>query len=173
MSPPGEGFGGFQAQTSPSAEIDASTPWVAAGDGDLNLLQTSIKQLGLSPNAADSNGFTFLHAACGYCRVEVIQWLLGLNKESITIDVNACDGDGDTPLHHCDDTVSAKMLVDGGADHLLKNEEGLTPLEVKGEEVQEGNEDEDSDDEDRNKLKELVAYLKSLGGGITSEDKME
>eukprot|EP00571_Detonula_confervacea_P011639 CAMPEP_0172313072 /NCGR_PEP_ID=MMETSP1058-20130122/19287_1 /TAXON_ID=83371 /ORGANISM="Detonula confervacea, Strain CCMP 353" /LENGTH=169 /DNA_ID=CAMNT_0013026663 /DNA_START=59 /DNA_END=568 /DNA_ORIENTATION=+ len=169
MSPPGEGFGGFQAQTSPSAEIDASTPWVAAGDGDLNLLQSSITQLGLSPNAADSNGFTFLHAACGYCRVEVIQWLL----ESRTVDVNARDGDGDTPLHHCDDAVSAKILIEGGADHQLQNDEGKTSLEVKEEELQEGNEEDDSDDEDSEKLKELVVYLKSLKGGVASEDTME
>lgn len=169
---PAEGFGGFQApQQSQSADIDASTPWVAAGDGDLILLQTSINQLGLSPNAADSNGFTFLHAACGYCRVDVIQWLLGLNNESNTIiDVNARDGDGDTPLHHCDDAVSAKMLIEGGADHGIKNDEGKTPLEVKEEELQEGDEeDDDSDDEDREKLKELVVYLKSLQG---SDDKM-
>ena len=110
------GFGGFQTQPSKSAEIDASTPFIAAADGDLSLLQTSIKQLGLSPNAVDSNGFTFLHAACGYCRIEVIHWLLGLNKESssgnIIINVNAPDGDGDTPLHHCDEVDCAKLLIE-------------------------------------------------------------
>ncbi len=167
MSPPGEGFSGFQAPPSQSAEIDASTPFVAAGDGDLELLQASIKKLGIPPNAADSNGFTFLHAACGYCRVEVIQWLLGLNENSAIIDINARDGDGDTPLHHCDDAVSAKMLIEAGADHQLKNDEGQTPLEVKEEELEEcddSDSDSDSDDEDRLKLKELVEYLKSLGG---------
>ncbi|KAL7523504.1 hypothetical protein ACHAXR_000212, partial [Thalassiosira sp. AJA248-18] len=163
---PGEGFGGFQAQPSASAEIDASTPWVAAGDGDLQILQSSIKQLGLSPNAADSNGFTFLHAACGYGRTEVIQWLLGLNDGSCTIDVNARDGDGDTPLHHCDDAVSAKLLIGGGANYQLTNDEGKTPLDVKEEDLQEGDEEDDSDDEDRDKLKDLVVYLKSLKGGI-------
>ena len=164
MSPPGEGFGGFQAQQPASAEIDASTPFVAAGDGDLELLQSSMKQLGLPPNAADSNGFTFLHAACGYCRVEVIQWLLGLNREGNNIiDVNARDGDHDTPLHHCDDAISARMLIEGGADHQLRNDEGKTALEVKEEELhEEDDEDDDSDDEDREKLKELVAYLKGL-----------
>lgn len=175
MSPTG-GFGAFQAHSSQSAEIDASTPFVAAGDGDLALLQSSIKQLGLSPNAADSNGFTFLHAACGYCRVEVIQWLLGMNKESSgNIDVNARDGDGDTPLHHCDDAVSAKMLIEGGADHNLKNDEGNTSLQVKEKEFhEEGDEEDDSDDEDREKLKELVVYLKGLAGDMpSSDDKME
>mmetsp|Transcript_25791 Transcript_25791/g.44025 ORF Transcript_25791/g.44025 Transcript_25791/m.44025 type:complete len:168 (+) Transcript_25791:120-623(+) len=167
MAPPAEGFGGFQAQPSPAAEIDASTPWVAAADGDLQLLKASIEKMGLSPNACDSNGFTFLHAACGYCRVEVIEWLLGLN----VIDVNAKDGDGDTALHHCDDAVSAKMLIKAGADHQRTNDEGKTSLEVKEEELEEGDDEDDSDDEDRQKLKELVTYLKSLGS--TSSDKME
>ena len=110
--------------------------------------------------------FTFLHAACGYAREEVIKWLLGLNNntESTTIDVNARDGDGDTPLHHCDDASSAKLLVEAGADFRLKNDEGLTALEVKEEELKEvdNDEDDDSDDEDRDKLKELVEYLKSI-----------
>ena len=165
-----EGFGGFQAQSSQTAKIDESTPWVAAGDGDLALLQSSIQQLGLAPNAADSNGFTFLHAACGYCRKNVMEWLLGLNKQTPgTIDVNARDGDGDTPIHHCDDADSAKLLIEGGANHQLTNEEGKTPLQVKEEELEEGDDDDD-EDEDRQKLKELVEYLKSLGGG---SDKME
>ena len=161
------GFGGFQTQPSKSAEIDASTPFIAAADGDLSLLQTSIKQLGLSPNAVDSNGFTFLHASCGYCRIEVIHWLLGLNKESsngnIIINVNAPDGDGDTPLHHCDEVDCAKLLIElGGADHQLRNNEGKTALETKENDLEEGDDSDDEDDEDRGKLKQLVAYLKSL-----------
>lgn len=163
MSPPGEQFA-FQVNP-PATEIDASTPFVAAADGDLELLQASIKQLGISADAADSNGFTFLHAACGYCRVDVINWLIGLNEESNVIDVNAKDIDGDTPLHHCDDAVSAKILIDAGANHQVKNNDGQTPLEVKEEELLEGDEEDDSDDEDREKLKELVAYLKSLDEG--------
>ncbi|KAL7545754.1 hypothetical protein ACHAWF_009107 [Thalassiosira exigua] len=158
---PAEGFGGF-GQPSPRAEIDASTPWVAAGDGDLKLLQASIKQLELSPNAADSNGFTFLHAAVGYCRLEVIDWLLGLNENCSAIDVNARDGDGDTPLHHCDDAISAKRLVESGADHRLRNKDGKTALEVKEVELREGDDEDESDDEDRDNLKELVLYLKGL-----------
>lgn len=160
MSPPGENFAFHKNQS--NAEVDASTPFVAAADGDLELLQESIKQLGISPNATDSNGFTFLHASCGYCRVDVINWLIGLNAETNIINVNARDGDGDTPLHHCDDAVSAKMLIDAGADHHVKNDDGKTALEVKEEELLEGDEEEDSDDEDREKLKELVAYLKTL-----------
>lgn len=159
--PPVGGFGGFQTQQQQSTQIDESTPWVAAGDGDLALLQSSISQLGLAPNAADSNGFTFLHAACGYGRLEVIQWLIGLNKDSVVIDVNARDGDGDTPLHHCDDVDSAKVLIEAGADHTIRNGDGKTALEVKQEDLKEGDEEDDSDDEDRVKLKDLVEYLKS------------
>lgn len=90
----------------------------------------------------------------------MIGWLLGL-KEATTIDVNARDGDGDTPLHHCDDVNSAKLLIEGGADFRVKNVEGLTALDVKEEELKEGDDDDD-DDEDREKLNELVEYLKSI-----------
>ena len=106
--------------------------------------------------------FTFLHAACGYAREEVIQWLLGLNKDATIIDVNARDGDGDTPLHHCDDVISAKLLIQGGANFRLQNDEGLTALAVKEEELKEGDDEDDDEDEDRVKLKELVEYLKSI-----------
>lgn len=52
-------FGGFQAEkTSQSAEIDESTPWVAAGDGDLTLLQESIARLGTH---------SVLNLACHIC----------------------------------------------------------------------------------------------------------
>ncbi|KAL7519161.1 hypothetical protein ACHAWX_003955 [Stephanocyclus meneghinianus] len=163
---PTNGFGGFQSHQPQSAQIDESTPWVAAGDGDLALLQSSLTQLGLSPNSADSNGFTFLHAACGYGRVEVIRWLLGLNKDEVVVDVNAKDDDGDTPLHHCDDVVSARLLIEAGADHTIRNNDGNTALEVKEEELEEGDEEDDSDDEDRSKLKELVEYLVYRRDGV-------
>ena len=117
-----------------------------------------------------------MHAAVGYCRVDIIEWLLGLNKEGETtiIDVNARDNDGDTPLHHCDDAISAKLLIKAGANPKLTNDEGKIPLEVKEEELEDGEEDDDdtddnnNDDEDRLKLKELVAYLKSLDWGVSN-----
>ena len=96
----------------------------------------------------------------------MIQWLLGLNKDSTVIDVNAKDGDGDTPLHHCDDVDSAKILIGAGADHTMKNGDGKTALEVKQEDLDEGDEEEDSDDEDRAKLKELVEFLTIQRDGI-------
>lgn len=163
------GFSGFQAQQSQSTQIDDSTPWVAAGDGNLPLLQSSIAQLGLPPNASDSNGFTFLHAACGYRRLEVIQWLLGLNTDAVVIDINAKDCDGDTPLHHCDDVDSAKILIDVGADDTITNNDGKTALQVKEEELEEGDEEDDSEDEDRAQLKRLVEYLKYKRDGIVNK----
>lgn len=163
------GFSGFQAQQSQSTQIDDSTPWVAAGDGNLPLLQSSIAQLGLPPNASDSNGFTFLHAACGYGRLEVIRWLIGLNTDAVVIDINAKDGDGDTPLHHCDDVDSAKILIEVGADDTITNNDGKTALQVKEEEVEEGDEEDDSEDEDRTQLKGLVEYLKYKRDGIVNK----
>ena len=101
MSSPGEQFA-FQANQ-PAAEVDASTPFVAAADGEIELLQESIKQLGILPNAADPYGFTFLHSSCGYCRDKVMQWFIGLYVESNGMHVNAMAGDGDTAVHHCYD----------------------------------------------------------------------
>lgn len=96
----------------------------------------------------------------------MIQWLLGLNTDSIVIDVNAKDGDGDTPLHHCDDVDTAKILIGAGADTTIKNFDGKTALEVKQEDLDEGDDEDDSDDEDRSKLKELVEFLTIKRDGI-------
>ena len=145
--------------------IEESTPWVAAGDGDLALLQKAIQKLGLSPSAADNNGFTFVHAAAAYRRVDVLRWLF----EQDGVDVNAADADGDTPLHHCDEPEAARILIEEGkADPSVKNGEGKTARESKEDELKEeekdDGEDGDSGDEETTKLRELVAYLKSLEG---------
>ena len=162
-------FGGGAAASSdkPAAsqsapKVEPSTPYIAAGDGNLELLQTALKALNLAPNVADENGFTFVHAAAAYSRINVLRWLFTQDD----VDVNAQDADGDTPLHHCDEVEAAKCLVEEGkADITIKNSNGYTARDAKEEELQENQDDEeeeDSDDEDRIAMKELVEYLKSL-----------
>mmetsp|Transcript_10044 Transcript_10044/g.16618 ORF Transcript_10044/g.16618 Transcript_10044/m.16618 type:complete len:178 (-) Transcript_10044:132-665(-) len=151
-------------------KVEPSTPYIAAGDGNLELLQTALRTLNLAANAADSNGFTFVHAAAAYNRLNVLRWLF--NQEGIN--VNAQDADGDTPLHHCDEVEAAKCLIEEGkADIAIKNANGYTAREAKEEELledQDEDEEEDSDDEDRIAMKALVEYLKSLEGGTDDQD---
>lgn len=140
-------------------EIDESTPFIAASDGDLNLLELSLKTLNVSPTLTDDNGLTPLHNAASYNQHEIIRWLLNQN-----VNVNAQDSDGDTPLHHCDHLNAAQILIEEGkADNKLKNNDGKTPLELKEDELKEMTEmDEDDDDDDAENLKQLVQYLKAL-----------
>jgi ankyrin repeat protein len=154
----------FSNDPKPS-EIDASTPFVAASDGDLDLLKRSLAHLSIPDTISDSNGLTLLHSAASYNQKEIIEWLLLTQN----VNVNAKDNDGDTPLHHCDQVNAARMLIDQGkADYRIKNNEGQTPLDLKKEEWQElkgsleedgGNDDADDDLE---ALEELVQYLSSL-----------
>lgn len=158
------------AQSPPKAKVEPSTPYIAAGDGNLELLQTALQALHLPANAADSNGFTFVHAAAAYSRLAVLRWLFIQDG----VDVNAQDADGDTPLHHCDEVEAAKCLVEEGkADISIKNAHGYTAREAKEEELledQDSEEEEDSDDEDRIAMKALVEYLKRLESKDDDQD---
>ncbi len=152
-----------QSNSRAPTNIDESTPFVAASDGDLYLLQQSLTQLSVNVNIADSNGLTPLHSASSYNQIEVMRWLFTQNAN-----VNARDSDGDTPLHHCDNIEAVKVLIEEGcADYRIKNEEGNDVLEVKEEELREyfcntKEEDMDSDDEDVENLKKITNYLREL-----------
>ena len=111
-------------------DIDKSTPWVAAGDGNLDLMRLAINKMGLPPTAADPNGFTLVHAAAAYCRVDVLRYLLAQER----VNPNAIDADGDTPLHHCDEMRAAIILIDEGkADPTIQNKDGKTARAVAEE----------------------------------------
>mmetsp|Transcript_13584 Transcript_13584/g.25507 ORF Transcript_13584/g.25507 Transcript_13584/m.25507 type:complete len:157 (+) Transcript_13584:56-526(+) len=152
----------FSNDPQPS-EIDASTPFVAASDGNLDLLKRSLAHLSIPATISDSNGLTLLHSAASYNQNDIMEWLL-LEQN---VNVNAKDNDGDTPLHHCDQVNAARMLIDHGkADYRIKNNEGQTPLDLKREELQELKDSLEEDigdvDDDLNALDELVRYLSSL-----------
>jgi len=92
----------------------------------------------------------------------------GDSSSSSSSAVNAKDLDGDTPLHHCDEAGSARVLVEeGGADFRLTNDQGETALEVKERELAEGAEEgeDESDDDERQNLVKLVTYLRALVNG--------
>mmetsp|Transcript_42479 Transcript_42479/g.43049 ORF Transcript_42479/g.43049 Transcript_42479/m.43049 type:complete len:148 (-) Transcript_42479:524-967(-) len=107
-----------QEFTSEPPIIEPSTPWVAAGDGDLPLFQTALSKLQLKIDAADENGFTFYHAAAAYNRVHVLRWLFDESRRFLSKEhekdvcsserqnfANAVDSDGekemDYPLYFC------------------------------------------------------------------------
>jgi ankyrin repeat protein len=154
-----------QSTYTTSQTIDESTPFIAASDGDLPLLQHALITLNIPVNTADSNGLTLLHSAASYNQIEIMSWLF--TQQSI--DVNAKDNDGDTPLHHCDNLQAMKMLIEEGkANWKIDNDEGNNVLEMKEEELREifvsnKEEDIDSDDEDVENLQEIIKYLKELG----------
>jgi hypothetical protein len=155
-------FGGFGVPSSPAAPessvIKSSTPWTAASDGNLELLQESLVKLNLQPLAVvDENGYTLLHAAAAYNQIHILEWLLTTCNESV--DPNVQDSDGDTPLHHVENIEAAKFLIDRlMADPNILNKDSLTPLQVRQEELQEQMEDDEEDEA----LKELVEYLKTV-----------
>lgn len=158
-------------------DIDGGTPWVAASDGNLNLLQASLAQLQLPVTAADENGYTLLQAAASYGQISVLRWLLSspapANQQpqaaaagSVVVSsmVNAVDGDGDTALHYASTVDAAKLLCEEARiDPTIRNNAGKTALQAKQEELQELMEDEDYEetDEDAVKLRSVITYLSS------------
>lgn len=139
--------------------IDSSTPWMAAADGDLNLLQSALNHLHLDVSAADENGYTLLQAAASYNHLQIMQWLLSQN-----VPINAVDNEGDSALHYAATTDAVRLLVDSGIDTSVRNREGKTALESKRDELTEAMEDEDyeEDDDEAQALKSIVSYLSGL-----------
>lgn len=142
-------------------QVDNSTPWLAASDGNLPLLQHALTTLSLPPTAAsDENGYTLLQAAASYSKVQIMQWLLSQGCA-----VNAVDKDGDSALHYADKVVAAQFLIEtAGIDVSLANAMGKTAALAKQEELNEMMQDEDmeDDDEDLLNLKALTEYMASL-----------
>jgi hypothetical protein len=146
--------------------IDSSTPWVAAADGNLPLLQRSLQILNLDFHRADENGYTLLMAAASYSQLPVLQWLLqqAAQNSSTAVVTNAVDNDGDSALHHASSAEAAKMLIQHGIDTSIRNAAGLTALESKQNELEElmENEDMEDDDADTVSLRGVIEYLSSL-----------
>lgn len=118
--------------------------WVAASDGDLPLVKQYIESGKFSANSKDPNGYTPIHAAALYNHIELLRYLIQSGG-----DINIKDGDGDTPLHHCDELAAIKTLIsEFGADWHIRNNDGETAFEAY--------EGEDSP--------QVQAYYQSLSG---------
>ncbi|KAJ3759273.1 ankyrin [Lentinula raphanica] len=97
--------------------------WVAAGDGDLHRVQVKLLSSSMSPNAADPNTYTPMHAAASYGHIHVLEYLISRGG-----DVNIVDSDGDTPLYTVENVDTAQYLVEKGATIDRVNEEGISPI---------------------------------------------
>jgi hypothetical protein len=155
------GLGRTNNQQAQEVTFDSSTPWMAASEGNLALLQSSLSSLKLPLNAADQNGYTLLQAAASYGQLELLQFLLASNQ----VDVNAVDNEGDSALHYAGTVEAARLLVDvARINPLISNSEGKTALQAKEEELKGMMEDEEieDDDDDLESLNDVVKYLSSL-----------
>jgi ankyrin repeat protein len=156
------GLGQPHSNNTSQVPIDSSTPWMAASEGNLPLLQSSLSSLNLPLNAADENGYTLLHAAASYNQMGILGFLLNSINQ---VNVHAQDTDGDSALHYAGNLRAAQMLVEiGKANPGQFNNQGKSPLQAKQEELNEMMQDEDveDDDEEVETLKEVVEYLSSL-----------
>lgn len=132
----GGGMGGYGALTE-VGETDGEeededeeelTLHSAASTGDHESLAVLLKQPGVAVNAADGEGRTALHFACGYGELQCVEALLDARAE-----VDAVDKNANTALHYAagyGKVEVVRLLVDAGASVVLKNADGKSPLDV-------------------------------------------
>ncbi|KZS92393.1 ankyrin [Sistotremastrum niveocremeum HHB9708] len=111
----------------PARTVNAKNIWVAAGDGDLDRVQVWI-----SPNQADENTYTPMHAAASYGHIDILEYLVSRGG-----DVNITDEDGETPIYTVESVEVAHWLIDHNARLDIRNSEGLRPDEHLAEEFPE------------------------------------
>lgn len=102
--------------------------WDAVDDGDERRVKDLIAA-GASATAANRMGFTALHRACMHGHVHVVRVLLG----HATVDVNAADCAGNTPLVMAVGKCHAALvqpLLQAKADPLRTRDDGRTALHV-------------------------------------------
>jgi ankyrin repeat protein len=150
------------------SSVDASTPWIAASEGNIVLLQSALAALNLPMTSADENGYTLLHAASSYNQLEVVKFLLrqfdsdSPNAQSY---IHASDNEGDSALHYAGNVEVLQLLVEVcKLNPAQANKQGKTALQAKTDELNELLEDEDTeeDDEDCYVLRQMVEYLSSV-----------
>ena len=94
---------------------------------DRNSEIKSLLKQGADVNVKDINGWTLLHRASFWNRIDIAKFLIENGA-----DVNAKDKNGETPLYLVSwDLVDiAKFLIENGADIDAQNKDGWTPLHL-------------------------------------------
>ncbi|XP_023313708.1 ankyrin-1-like [Trichogramma pretiosum] len=106
---------------------------------------------GADPHLASSDGSTILHRICGRSTEDyyfVNRFFAILDEKRVTVQIDARDKFGRTPLHLAlarNHKKSAKLLLRRGANPNLANAKGLTPLHTI---CKDNHDDDDLDDED-------------------------
>lgn len=129
--------------------------WTAASDGREDLVEQILAQnSGLTANSKDPNGYTAVHAAAAYGHIDLLRKLC----KQYGGDINIRDSDGDTPLHHCEDVNTAKVILEElGGDITLTNDEGKTALQSLEEDAE---------------FPELIQYMRVQSGVPQDQDSL-
>ena len=118
------------AQEEIAAESAAFPPQaiiLASYRGDENMVR-EILSTGTDKNVRDSLGSTALHAAMYQSNLAVVKLLLDYGFDPNARDVR----NSNTPLHNAvaaNNLGAARLLIQYRADKLIKNMDGLTPME--------------------------------------------
>lgn len=127
--------------------------WVAAADNEVDMVKEHLNTGNFTPNSKDPNGYTPMHAAASYGHIELLRLLM---KEGGNVNIQ--DNEGDTPLHHCEDLKTAKVLVEElKADLSIKNNDDFSALQYMT---------------DEDEFPDIIEYLKQrfYGGEAIEED---
>mmetsp|Transcript_59582 Transcript_59582/g.167844 ORF Transcript_59582/g.167844 Transcript_59582/m.167844 type:complete len:222 (-) Transcript_59582:27-692(-) len=169
----------IRTEAGPAAAAAAPAPggappgeniWTAAGDGDIPRVEELMVLENLTPTSPDENGYTPVHAAASWGRVDLLRLLLARDMGA----ANVVDSDGDTPLHHVataseldesDMKNVMELLLAARADPGLRNNEQKTCLDLctRIDNMDEEGEEGEGSDEDVNVNLEFVKVLTEHG----------
>lgn len=119
----------------PNAKVDGVTPLQRlVGQGELPKLFGLLLEAGADPRVKDAEGDTPLHVVAQHADRGAVAAFL---DAGVPIDLR--DREGNTPLHraardgYTDAERTVKLLLDRGADPMLRNKQGQTALDVATE----------------------------------------